>query len=440
MTENECKATLKTSFQWLTAAFLLWAIPVIYTCLYFSHLLYFYQPIGCPLYLFLRVYILFALLMFFKYLTLSFFPDASSSLDEVRKIFTSISFFHALIIASIVIYNVLFRELNYVLGFTRVNAWMSFLSMLAGILSSLLYILRHDYIAYWFDPPFGRISWVCQNTPRLLVVSLVVSVSSVVLGNFIWLFLRYEIGGTEYWTYVFIITFLDSLLTTMMQNFLAKPSFLDDLNYLGEELAVIGLLTKDIEVHFQCLQDLNRASNSRKMAIMDYKSNQWTIVLELCLEYINKVPKHILNYSALKVREKGMVYQRTANEHPVVAQVLTWLYFVFNEPFEIKFRNQLFKNFTMAALSANVIAKFVTAPGLASIVIKDNTLTSIIQSLADSLIELEKYQKVDPCISSAKFTITLMSNLKAIKEVYRDYISSLSLNTETIELLFSRVN
>ena len=440
MTENECKTTLKTSFQWLASAFLLWAIPIIYTVLYFSHLLYFYSPQGCPLYLFMRVYLLFVLLMAFKYLTLSFFPDASSSLDEVRKLFTSVSYFHALIIASTVIYNVLFKELNYVLGFTRVSPWGSFLGMLGGVLSSTLYLLRHDYITYWYDPPFGRISWLCQKAPRLFIISLIVSVSSVVIGNVLWVFLRYEIAGTEYWTYLLVTSFVDSVLTSVMQNFLAKPSFLDDLNYLGEELAVIGLLTKDSEVHFQCLQDLSRASNSRKAGIMDVKSNQWTVVLELCLEYVNKVPKHIQNYSAMKTREKGVAYQRTAEDNPIVAQVSTWLYFVFNEPFEIKFRNQLFRYFTMAALSANVLTKFVTVPGLSNLVIRDNTLTAVIQSLADSLLELEKYQKVDPCISSSKFTSTLMGNLKVIKQVYQDYIKSLSLNTETIELLFSRVN
>jgi len=440
MTENECKTTLKTSFQWLASAYLLWAIPIIYTCLYFSHLLFFYSPQSCPLYLFLRVYLLFALLMAFKYLTLSFFPDSSSSLDEVRKLFTSVSYSHALIIASTVIYNVLFKELNHVLGFTRSTPYMSFLSMLAGILSSTLYLLRHEYITYWYDPPYGRLSWLFQKAPGLFIISLIISLSSILIGNVLWLFLRYEIAGTEFWTYVLLTSFIDFLLTSMMQNFLAKPSFLDDLNYLGEELAVIGLLTKDTEIHFQCLQDLNRASNSRKAGIMDLKSNQWTVVLELCLEYVNKVPKHIQNYSAMRTREKGVVYQRTAEDNPIVAQVSTWLYFVFNEPFEVKFRNQLFRYFTMAALSANVLTKFVTAPGLSSLVIRDNTLTAVIQSLADSLVELEKYQKVDPCISSTKFTSTLMGNLKGIKQVYQDYIKSLSLNTETIELLFSRVN
>jgi hypothetical protein len=380
------------------------------------------------------------LLMVVKYLTLSFFPDVSSSLDEIRKLFTSVSSSHGLIMASSIIYNVLFKEFGVFLGYPRFSHWSSFLANVSGAVSSLMFLLRHDYITYWYDPPFGRLSWMIHQFPNSLLMSLTSTVSSLILSNILWLFFKHEIGGFDSISLVLLITLSDWLLTKLMQNFLAKPCFLDDQNYLGEEVAINGLLLKDTTVHFQCLHDLSRASSSRKAGLLSAKGSQWLILLELCLEYITNVSKHIQSYSSLKMREKGNSYRKvTEGASGALNKFSTWVFFVFNEPFEVMFRNQLFKHFTMAALSSRVLTKFVVSPGMASFMVKDNTLALIMQAQADCLLELEKYKKIDPNICSSHFISTLRRDLTCIRDSYKDYVESLSLSTETLELIFRKI-
>lgn len=438
--ENECKKILRYHYQWISFAYLLWSAPLIYTALYLILFLSSSTQSSFSFFQFFRVYLLLVFLMSIKYMTLSFFPDVSSSIDEIRKLFTSVTYSHGLIFCSSVIYNVLFSEIASILFYPRLHQWSGFLGNITGIVSSTIYLLRHDYITYWFDPPFPRTNWLIRELPNVALMSLICSLISLTLSNTFWLFFKHEFGGFDSTVLSMILIFLDYLLTKMMQNFLAKPCYLDDQDYLGEEVAISGLLLKDTEVHFQCLNDLNRANSSRMAGLMEAKASQWSILLELGLDYVKKVPNHIKSYSGMKMKEKEIVYKKVNDGLPkVLSQVSTMLYFVFNEPFDVRFRNQLFKLFTMAALSSKVLTKFVVNPGLSSFIVRNDTLGLIVQAQAECLIELEKYRKVDPAITSNQFALTLRRDLMIIRECYSEYIRTLSLSAEVLELVFNRI-
>ena len=438
--ENECKKILRHHYQWICLAYLLWSAPLIYTSLYLILFLSSSTQSSFSFFQFFRVYLLFVFLMLIKYMTLSFFPDVSSSIDEIRKLLTSVNYSHGLMLSSMVIYNILFSEIASILSYPRLSQWSLFLGYTTGLVSSTIYLLRHDYIIFWFDPPFPRTNWLIRETPNLLIISLICSLISLLLSNIFWLLYKHEIGGFDSTVLSMILIFLDYLLTKMMQNFLAKPCYLDDQDYLGEEVAISGLNLKDTDIHFQCLNDLNRADSSRMAGLMEAKASQWSALQDLGLDYIKKVPNHIKNYSGIKMKEKEIVYKKAHEGMPaLLSQVSTSLYFVFNEPFEVMFRNQLFSLFTMAALSSKVLTKFAVNPGLSSFIVRNDTLGLIVQAQAECLIELEKFRKIDPLITSTQFVLTLRRDLMIIRECYSEYIRTLSLNAEVLELVFNRI-
>jgi hypothetical protein len=434
MKGNECKSTLQTSLKWQIGAFCFWSVPLVYICLYFSPMVQLYPPQSLNTYLFTRFYILIGILLGIKYMTISNFPDVSTWLDELRKLFTSINPFHMNILISGMMYPMLFKELGLILGYSRINSWGNFYATGLGIGMSVVYLLRHDYINYWYDPPYSRVHWVCLKVPEGFITSIIGNFFLTIGLSLIWMVWKYEIPGYDYYTYGVIVYFVDYLMTKVLCNFLAKPTRLDDENTLGEELAISGLLIKSPDVHFQCLQDLSRASNSRKLQIIDPKTTQWSLLQDTCLNYISSIPRHIQNYTTLKNKE-NVSYHRDMN-YSLVYSLTTNLYFVFNEPFEVRFRNELFKMFTMAALASRVLTKFVVAPGMNSYVLKDNSLSCIIQAQADTIAELDKYTRIDPSIIYTKFRDGILFNLADIKAVYGDYLSSISLRGEALQTLY----
>ena len=434
MKDNECRITLQNSSKWLLGAFTLWSFPLVYICLYLSPVSLLSPPNSPPLSLVSRFYVLFAILLSVKYLTFTNFPDVSSGKDEIRRLFTSISPFHMHIPASGILYPMLFKELGMVLGYARVSAWGSFYSMSLGVLSGLIYLFRHEYITYWFSPPYSRLKWLSITAPEVLVITIVVNIIFTALLNLVWLLWKYELGGVDYCSYGIVIYFVDALLTRVLQNFLAKPIRLDDENNLGEELAISGLSQKDVEIHFQCFQDLLRAPTARKLQIMDPKTSQWNILLDTAINYLSSVPRHIQNYTTLK-NKQGVTYSRSSAPQSAAVSAANNLYFLFNEPFEVKFRNELFKMFTMAALASNVVTKFVTATGSHNFVLKDNSLSMILQMQAETLTEVNKYLAIDPEISFSNFRGSIVDNLIEIKAVYSDYLTSISLRGDTLQIL-----
>ena len=432
MKENESRAILQDSLKWQIGSFIFWSLPLVYTGLYLSPLLLLFPPEHITYYLFFRFYILLAILLSIKYLTFTYFPDVSTSKDEFRKLFTSITTFHFYVPASGILYPMLFKELGLVLGYSRITSWGSFYATTVGVAIAVAYLLRHEYINYWYDPPYSRLQWISIKAPEAFVVSVTFNSFIIIAANFFWFLWKYEFPGFDYWLYGVAIYFIDSLLTKILKNFLAKPTKLEFENNLGEELAISGLLLKDPEIHFQCLQDLNRASNNRKLKIMNPKTSQWNLLLETALNYLNKVPRHLQNYSIVKTREKvNLNYSQN-----IFFDVLSWVYFVFNEPFEVKFRNELFKLFTMSALASKVLTKFVTASGMHSFILKDNSLSAIIQAQVETISEIDKYALIDKNSCLNQFRDSILLNLSDIKAVYSDYLTSISLRGDALQLLY----
>ena len=142
---------------------------------------------------------------------------------------------------------------------------------------------------------------------------------------------------------------------------------------------------------------------------MNPKTSQWNLLLETALNYLNKVPRHLQNYSIVKTREKvNLNYSQN-----IFFDVLSWVYFVFNEPFEVKFRNELFKLFTMSALASKVLTKFVTASGMHSFILKDNSLSAIIQAQVETISEIDKYALIDKnsCLNQFRDRLNIKEKL-----------------------------
>ena len=270
-----------------------------------------------------------------------------------------------LIPVSGILYPMLFKELGIILGYSRLSAWGNFYASGVGISMTIVYLFRHEYITYWHNPPYSRIKWILVIAPASLGISIAFNIILITVCNPIWAMWKHEIGGYEYFTYGIIVYFIDSLCVKTLQNFLSKPIKLDDENNLGEELSISGLGQKEISIHFHCFQDLLRASDTRKLKIMDPKISQWNLLLDIALNYMTAVPRHIQNYSTMKSKN-NISYNPSGIDSSMQSFMISAvnnLYFLFNEPFEVKFRNELFRHFTIAALASNVITQFVITPG-----------------------------------------------------------------------------
>lgn len=436
MKENECSLTLQNSLKWLVGAFAFWGFLLVYLCLWLAPVFFAFEPCIPPLPLVSRFYVLFAILTSVKYLTFTNFPEVSSGRDELRKLFTSITPFHLHIVISCILYPMLFKELRMLIGYSKVSSWGNFYGLSLGLVVALAYLLRHEYITYWFNPSYSRLMWLGVKFPGVVITSISVNVALTIGLNLMWALWKYEIPGTEYWSYGTVVYTIENLLSRVLQNFLAKPIRLDDKNNLGEELAISGLTQKEPETHFQCFQDLLRASASRKLQIMDPKIPQWNLLLETGLNYLSKVPRHIQNYSTLK--NKYQVFHSNRNSQQIQSFIISGanqLYFIFNEPFEVKFRHELFKMFTMAVLASNVLCKYVTARGSHNFVLQDSSLSMILQMQAETIAEVDKYLMIDPEISVKEFRESIVNNIIEIKEVYSDYLPSIALRGDTLQLL-----
>ena len=123
-------------------------MPLVYFCLYLSPFIYLESPQFFSLYLFSRFYILLAILLSIKYLTLTYFPETIYAKDELRKLFTGVTPFHMLIPVSGILYPMLFKELGIILGYSRLSAWGNFYASGVGISMTIVYLFRHEYITY----------------------------------------------------------------------------------------------------------------------------------------------------------------------------------------------------------------------------------------------------------------------------------------------------
>jgi hypothetical protein len=89
----------------------------------------------------------------------------------------------------------------------------------------------------------------------------------------------------------------------------------------------------------------------------------------------------------------------------------------------------------MAALSSKVLTNFITSPGASHVILKDNSLSAVINAQAESLVELEKYKKIDEEIMDKQFRENVITNLKQIKMVYSEYMTSIPLRGEALQML-----
>lgn len=233
-----------------------------------------------------------------------------------------------------------------------------------------------------------------------------------------------------------IIYSIDWTCAAMLKNFLAKSTPLDDENAIGEQLAISGLTTNDSSIHFQCFQDLllvSRHNHERRLTIFDRKTSQWKILLDKGIDYISAVSRHVRTYSVKKskIRPSEVSSGMPAMQYYIV-KLAYYVYYIFNEPFEVKFRNDLFKIFTMASLSSNVLTNFVVCSGMQTHILKDNSLSLILQAQVEALQDLEDYKSHDPEIDSGLFESNIKKNISDIRKEYKECLGSLSIRSDAL--------
>ncbi|CAG9314585.1 unnamed protein product [Blepharisma stoltei] len=444
MKDTACQDTLNLSLRWLTGSYIFWSVPLIYILLSISPLMFGYPAAGPSLALFIKVYCLFALILLVKYLTLTNFPDSCRTSDEIRKLFTSPKPFHALLAINMIVFPMLYREFGLSFAYIRnFDSWSYFQAIGLGFMEAIAFIAAHEHIVYWYDPPYGRIHWLALQIPSSFMKSLFFCATNLILMSILWTVTHLRLAYEMSFYFIYqdfaigaIVFNINYILTTMLKNFLAKPTLLDDENSIGEQLAISGLTINDENIHFQCFQDLLRVSKNnyeRRISIFDPKTSQWKILLDKGIDYISAVSTHIRSYAVKKskIRPNEMV-SGMPDWQQLIFKFFYFMYYVFNEPFDVQFRNELFRITTMAALSSNVLTNFVTCSGMQSFILKDNSLSLILQAQVDALQDLENYKHNDPEIDTGLFESNIKRNIKEIKQEYKECFNSLSLRSDIL--------
>ena len=178
----------------------------------------------------------------------------SKSSDAIRKLFTNMNAFHSMLIGSVFLYPLLYREVMNRLGYAYYgDSHTTFYASGLGLLSGITYIIRHEHVNYWYCPPYARTRWLAMQAPSLFVKSVLFSGISYLILEFLWLVTHMSTGSSNNaygrWAAGLVVYYIENLLVSVMMNFLAKPIRLDDENSIGEQYAISGLNTKDFSIN-----------------------------------------------------------------------------------------------------------------------------------------------------------------------------------------------
>jgi hypothetical protein len=155
---------------------------------------------------------------------------------------------------SVFLYPLLYREIMNRLGYPYYgDSHTTFYASGLGVLSGIVYIIRHEHVNYWYSTPFARTRWIAMQAPSLFVKSVIFSALGYLILEFMWLVTHLSSGSSSNaygrWAAGLVVYYIENLLVSIMMNFLAKPVRLDDENSVGEQYAISGLNSKDPSIH-----------------------------------------------------------------------------------------------------------------------------------------------------------------------------------------------
>jgi hypothetical protein len=164
-------------------------------------------------------------------------------------------------------------------------------------------------------------------------------------------------------------------------------------------------------------------------------------MLSKAIEYINTISTRIRNYNLYK-------YTEPKPSHDLISQLNRFIYYIFNDPPEVKNRNDIFSQFTLAALCSNTLTSFLinaNKEGYKTYVLRDNSLGLVLQTQAECLLDLYKYAEVDPELNCKYFIqgkdySAISLNISDMAKEYRDYLSALSIRGDCMELVEDMLN
>ena len=439
MKDTACEETVLLAQRWRLGAFYFWAAFVVLATLSLSPALL-GQPPALPSFIqAFRIYLLYAILLGLRYMTFTHRPDINSETDAFRKLFTSLSAFHALIAVSALVYPVLYREAAIALGYSRGGS--SFESSLAcgvGLLNALLHLLRFEYTLIFYDQPYGRVQWLGMSVPGAFLKAAALSLLTFTGLSLAWALGR---GGdtvhVSAWVQLTASTqcvFLDHLLTSMLNNFLAKPVYLGDRNSIDEQLSVSGLTTNKVDLHYFCFQDLLQVSmrdHERRHMIMDRTTEQWEILFHKGLEYIRDVSQHVSSYAVQRGNAVDLPAHLSGWQERLFEAALA-VYYLFNQPFQVTFRNELFEKFTMATLACKTLTNFVVNSDLREHMTRDRTIGTLLEALMSAVLSIRQHKARDSRLNSDVTEAILTKHVLAIKKAYAPVLNNLSIKPDLL--------
>ena len=446
-----CEEALDSSFRWKVVSGMVWNSLLLYVLCYFLPYLQ-ARTADFPAFPdFVKSALLLCLLLLVKVWTFTStghtdFPDCCSALEEVKKLFTATSFFHAVIVVYLALFPLAYRSFGVLLGVLRPlesDNWVTVLGAALGAVSGFAYLLNHEYVHIWSPVLVPRSLHLLRSLPSAALTvtapqAAIRSAGVTFLVLLAWTFQRkqdlhssvfssYESNSRlcyDFFIVGFCVQLADLLFLSMMHNFLTKPPKLDLENALGEQLAVVGLKQMSpVNVQFVCFQDLLRVSTQsgpRFLSIFNPKAGQWSILLDRGLDSLRNVTSKIRNRTSAKVEHEG---PRQSHSRNLLDRVSFALYSVFNEDFECKFRRELYQVTALAEVASAALTNFLlrsVAMECEHFVHRDNSIGKVLEAQWQSFSEVRRYQGEDLQIDLLWYLLTLKDNLGRLYGKFRE--------------------
>ena len=456
-----CEEALDSSFRWKVVSGMVWNSLILYGVCYFLPWLQ-AKPADFPAFPdFVKAALLLCLLLLVKVWTFtstlhSDFPDCCSAVEELKKLFTSTSFFHAVLVVYLALFPLAYRAFGVILGVLRPldsDNWVTMLGVSLGLVNGFSYLLTHQYVHIWSPVLIPRTLHLLRSLPSCAIT--VLPTQAAIRSFFVTLILlifhsvqtkldsqssilsTYDSKSTLFYDFFLIgfsVGLTDLLFLTMMHNFLTKPPKLDLENALGEQLAVVGLKQmSNTTVQFVCFQDLMRVSiqsGPRFLSIFNPTTGQWGVILDRGLASLRNVTSKIRTRSSAKVEHDGPLMYRSRN---LIDRLSLTLYLLFNEDFSAKFRREMYQTAALAEVASAALTNFL----LRSVVMecehyvhRDNSIGKVLEAQWFAFAEARKYQSDDNRIDLIWFLLSLKDNLVRLYGKFKDTHPGLSREVE----------
>lgn len=172
-----CEEALETSFRWKVISCLIWNSLLLYCICYVCPVLVGREMETPYLAEVVKVGLLLGLILLVKVWTFTSssyadFPDCCSATEEVQKLFTSTSFFHAVLVVYLALFPPAFRTMAVVLGVFRPgdsDQWVTTLALSLALLNGLCFLCNHEYVHIWSATLVPRTLHLLRSIPSVSV-------------------------------------------------------------------------------------------------------------------------------------------------------------------------------------------------------------------------------------------------------------------------------